>query len=46
MEALLKSRTSGGDKIIYINDSLVAGKKISEEGVMGMLKGPRVPKLN
>jgi carboxyl-terminal processing protease len=30
-----------GDKIIYVNDSLVAGKKISEEGVMGLLKGPR-----
>jgi carboxyl-terminal processing protease len=30
-----------GDKIIYVNDSLVAGKQISEERVMGMLKGPR-----
>jgi len=30
-----------GDKIIYINDSLVAGKKVSEERVMGMLKGPK-----
>jgi carboxyl-terminal processing protease len=30
-----------GDKIIYVNDSLVAGKKITEEGVMGLLKGPR-----
>ena len=30
-----------GDKIIYVNDSLVAGKKISEDGVMGLLKGPR-----
>lgn len=30
-----------GDKIIYVNDSLVAGKQISEEKVMGMLKGPR-----
>ncbi len=30
-----------GDKIIYVNDSLVAGKKISEDGVMRMLKGPR-----
>ena len=29
------------DKIIYVNDSLVAGKKITEEDVMGMLKGPR-----
>jgi carboxyl-terminal processing protease len=30
-----------GDKIIYVNDSLVAGKGISDESVMGMLKGPR-----
>jgi carboxyl-terminal processing protease len=30
-----------GDKIIYVNDSLVAGKNISDEKVMGMLKGPK-----
>jgi len=30
-----------GDKIIYINDSLVAGKRVSEDSVMGMLKGPK-----
>ena len=30
-----------GDKILYVNDSLVAGKNISDEQVMGMLKGPR-----
>jgi carboxyl-terminal processing protease len=30
-----------GDKIIYVNDSLVAGKKISDEDVLRMLKGPR-----
>jgi len=30
-----------GDKILYVNDSLVAGRKISDEKVMGMLKGPR-----
>jgi carboxyl-terminal processing protease len=30
-----------GDKILYVNDSLVAGKGISDEKVMGMLKGPR-----
>jgi len=29
-----------GDKILYVNDSLVAGKKISDEDIMGMLKGP------
>ncbi len=30
-----------GDKILYVNDSLVAGKGINDESVMGMLKGPR-----
>jgi carboxyl-terminal processing protease len=30
-----------GDKILYVNDSLVAGKHISDEQVMGMLKGPK-----
>ncbi len=30
-----------GDKIIYVNDSLVAGRGISDERVMSMLKGPR-----
>jgi carboxyl-terminal processing protease len=36
-----KTGLLAGDKIIYVNDSLVAGKRISEEGVMGLLKGPR-----
>ena len=30
-----------GDKILYVNDSLVAGRGISDEDVMGMLKGPK-----
>lgn len=30
-----------GDKIIFVNDSLVAGRNLSDETVMGMLKGPR-----
>ncbi|HEX2920265.1 MAG TPA: S41 family peptidase [Bacteroidales bacterium] len=30
-----------GDKILYVNDSLVAGKSISDQKVMSMLKGPR-----
>ena len=30
-----------GDKILYVNDSLVAGRHISDEKVMGMLKGPK-----
>jgi len=35
-----------GDKIIYVNDSLVAGKQLSDEKVMGMLKGPRGTVVN
>jgi carboxyl-terminal processing protease len=30
-----------GDKILYVNDSLVAGRRISDQDVMGMLKGRR-----
>lgn len=30
-----------GDKILYVNDSLVAGKNISDQRVMSMLKGQR-----
>jgi carboxyl-terminal processing protease len=30
-----------GDKILYVNDSLVAGKHISDEKVMSLLKGQR-----
>jgi carboxyl-terminal processing protease len=30
-----------GDKILYVNDSLVAGRHISDEQVMGMLKGQK-----
>ncbi len=29
------------DKILYVNDSLVAGKGISDDNVLGMLRGPR-----
>ena len=36
-----KTGLLAGDKILYVNDSLVAGKGISDEKVMGMLKGPR-----
>jgi len=36
-----KAGVLAGDKIIYVNDSLVAGKGITDEGAMGMLKGPR-----
>lgn len=30
-----------GDRILYVNDSLVAGRHFSDDKVMGMLKGPR-----
>lgn len=36
-----KAGLMAGDKIIYVNDSLVAGKGITDEEAMGMLKGPR-----
>jgi carboxyl-terminal processing protease len=36
-----KTGLLAGDKIIFVNDSLVAGKKIDEDGVMGLLKGPK-----
>jgi len=36
-----KAGLMAGDKIIFVNDSLVAGKKITDEDAMGMLKGPR-----
>lgn len=36
-----KAGLMAGDKIIYVNDSLVAGKNIPDEKVVSMLKGPR-----
>lgn len=36
-----KTGLMSGDKILYVNDSLVAGKQISDEKVMSMLKGKR-----
>jgi carboxyl-terminal processing protease len=30
-----------GDKILYVNDSLVAGRGINDDKVLGLLKGPR-----
>ena len=35
-----------GDKILYVNDSLVAGRNIGDQNVMGMLKGPRGTVVN
>ena len=35
-----------GDKIIYVEDSLVAGQKIPDESIIGMLKGPRGTEVN
>ena len=34
-----------GDRIVYVNDSLVAGIKIKNEGVMRLLKGPKGTKV-
>jgi len=35
-----------GDKIIYVNDSLIAGKGMPDDDVMGLLKGPKGSKVN
>lgn len=35
-----------GDRIIYVNDSLIAGVKIKNESVMRLLKGPKGSKVN
>lgn len=35
-----------GDKILYVNDSLVAGRNISDNSVLGMLRGPRGTLVN
>ena len=34
-----------GDRIVYVDDSLIAGVKIKNEGVMRMLKGPKGTKV-
>jgi carboxyl-terminal processing protease len=34
-----------GDRIVYVDDSLVAGVKIKNEGVMRLLKGPKGTKV-
>ena len=36
-----KAGVMNGDRIIMIDDSLVAGKKIPQDKVVGMLRGPR-----
>jgi len=41
-----KAGILAGDKIIYVNDSLIAGKNIADENVMKLLKGPRGSKVN
>jgi carboxyl-terminal processing protease len=41
-----KAGLLAGDKIIYVGDSLVAGKSIPDESIIGMLKGPRGTTVN
>jgi len=41
-----KAGILAGDKIISVNDSLIAGKNIADEKVMKLLKGPRGSKVN
>lgn len=40
-----KAGVMAGDKIIFVNDSLIAGKSIPDEEVVKMLKGPRGSKV-
>ena len=35
-----------GDRIVYVNDSLIAGVKMSTEDIMRRLKGPKGTKVN
>jgi carboxyl-terminal processing protease len=41
-----KAGIMAGDKIIFVDDSLVAGKSIPDEDVVKMLKGPRGTKVD
>jgi carboxyl-terminal processing protease len=41
-----KTGLEAGDKILYVNDSLVAGKHIDDNDVLGMLRGPRGSVVN
>ncbi len=40
-----KAGIIAGDKIIYVGDSLIAGKGIADEEIVKMLKGPRGTKV-
>ena len=40
-----KTGIMAGDRFIYVDDSLVAGKKMQNEDVMRMLKGPKNTKV-
>lgn len=35
-----------GDKILYVNDSLIAGQNLPDDGVMALLKGPKGTNVN
>ncbi|MCU0376971.1 MAG: S41 family peptidase [Bacteroidales bacterium] len=41
-----KAGIMAGDKIIYVGDSLIAGKGIPDENIVKMLKGPRGTRVN
>ena len=40
-----KAGVQGGDRIIKVNDTLIAGQKMSQTGVMKRLRGPRGTKV-
>lgn len=41
-----KSGLMAGDRIVYVGDSLIAGKSVSNNKVMKLLKGPRGTKVD
>jgi carboxyl-terminal processing protease len=41
-----KTGLEAGDKILYVNDSLVAGKNIDDNDVLSILRGPRGSVVN
>ncbi|MDZ7633768.1 MAG: S41 family peptidase [Bacteroidales bacterium] len=41
-----KAGILAGDKIIFVNDSLIAGRSTPDENIVKMLKGPRGTKVN
>lgn len=41
-----KAGIEAGDRIIYVNDSLIAGQNMTDEEIMSLLKGPKKSMVN